>query len=321
VGKMRIKQLELLGFKSFKNKTSLTFPAGITAIVGPNGCGKSNVVDALRWVLGEQSPRHLRGQDMGDVVFAGNEGGAPLGMAEVNLLLENDQTESVADGNVLGANWSEVMVTRRYFRSGESEYLMNKVSCRLRDIVEFFLGTGAGTKAYSIIEQGRVDHLINAKPDEIRGLVEEAAGISLFRNRRLAAERKLERTQENLARVADLLREMDRQLASLRRQAKKAEQYRALQDEFKAVDLALLCRSYRDLSEELAALGTRRESLFRQEEEMEREEQRLLAGRAEAAAALAHAEATLRELEERRLTLEGALRQGEQKKHFLAQQE
>ena len=186
MGHMRIKQLELLGFKSFKHKTTLTFPKGITAVVGPNGCGKSNIVDALRWVLGEQSAKHLRGQEMSDVVFAGNDGSAPLGMADVSLLLENPASPGpLANGNHEhnGAHengtepdWAEVMVSRRYFRSGDSEYLFNKVPCRLRDIVEFFLGTGAGTKAYSIIEQGRVEALINAKAQEIRALVEEAAG-------------------------------------------------------------------------------------------------------------------------------------------------
>ena len=220
MGQMRIKQLELLGFKSFKNKTTLTFPAGITVVVGPNGCGKSNIVDALRWVLGEQSPKHLRGQEMSDVVFAGNDENAPLGMADVTLLLENTDAPghlTNSNGDNAGAqDWTEVMVSRRYFRSGESEYLFNKVPCRLRDIVEFFLGTGAGTKAYSIIEQGRVDALISAKPQDIRILVEEAAGVSLYRSRRLTAERKLERTHENLSRVADILHEMDRQLASLR---------------------------------------------------------------------------------------------------------
>lgn len=322
MGKMRIKQLELLGFKSFKNKTALSFPAGITAIVGPNGCGKSNVIDALRWVLGEQSPRHLRGQEMSDVVFAGNESSSPLGMAEVNLLLENDATDPiVGSGGPIGTQWSEMMISRRYFRSGESEYSINKVPCRLRDIVEFFLGTGAGTKAYSIIEQGRVDHLINAKPEEIRLLIEEAAGVSLFRSRRVAAERKMERTQENLSRVADLLREMDRQLASLRRQAKKAEQYRTLQDEFKAIDLALLCRTYRVLSEELAALDSRREELRQQEEHLVQAEQRIQTERVETVATLGQEESALHEVEEHRRTLESSLRQGEQKKQFLIQQE
>lgn len=321
VGKMRIKQLELLGFKSFRNKTSLTFPAGITAIVGPNGCGKSNVIDALRWVLGEQSPKHLRGQEMSDVVFAGNEGSAPLGMAEVNLLLENDPTDPTGNGGVLGGNWSEIMISRRYFRSGESEYLLNKVPCRLRDIVEFFLGTGAGTKAYAIIEQGRVDHLINAKPEEIRALIEEAAGVSLFRSRRLAAERKMERTQENLARVADLLHEMDRQLGSLRRQAKKAEQYRALQEEFKAIDLALMCRAYRIFLADLANLDKRRDELVQQEDRLTHEGQRVQAERTEATTTLSREETALHTLEEQRHTFESTLRQGEQKKQFLSQQE
>ncbi|MGE0825483.1 MAG: chromosome segregation protein SMC [Candidatus Binatia bacterium] len=320
---MRIKQLELLGFKSFKNKTALTFPAGITAIVGPNGCGKSNVVDALRWVLGEQSPKHLRGQEMGDVVFAGNEGNPPLGMAEVNLMLENDPDEPLVNGNggLVGVNWSEIMISRRYYRSGDSEYLINKVPCRLRDIVEFFLGTGAGTKAYSIIEQGRVDQLINAKPEEVRSLIEEAAGVSLFRSRRIMAERKMERTQENLSRVLDLLREMDRQLGSLRRQAKKAEQYRTLQGEFKALDLTLICRSYRLLSDELLALDKRREELAAQEEHIDEELQQLHRERTQATELLGTEEVALRELEERRHTLESALHQAEQKRNFLLQQE
>jgi len=319
---MRIKQLELLGFKSFKNKTVLTFPAGITAIVGPNGCGKSNVVDALRWVLGEQSPKHLRGQEMGDIVFAGNEGNAPLGMAEVALLLENTAADSAFNGNggSLG-NWTEMMISRRYFRSGESEYLLNKIPCRLRDIVEFFLGTGAGTKAYSIIEQGRVDHLINAKPEEIRALIDEAAGVSLYRSRRLAAERKMERTRDNLSRVVDLLHEMERQLGSLRRQAKKAEQYRLLQQELQTVDLTLLCRAYQALSAELAQLDEQRGTLLQQEAHLVQEEKLLLAERAEASRALTEEERALQVISERRHVLESNLRQGEQKKEFFLQQE
>lgn len=351
MGQMRIKQIELVGFKSFRNKTALSFPPGITAIVGPNGCGKSNVVDALRWVLGEQSAKHLRGQEMGDVVFMGNERNSPMGMAEVTLVLENGNGDgpSILNGvhgngtnglhSANGTNgvngsdgvngshalvqphWTEVMISRRYFRSGESEYLFNKVPCRLRDIVEFFLGTGAGTKAYSMIEQGRVDHLINAKPEEIRLLVEEAAGVSLFRNRRIAAERKLERTQENLARVADLLRELERQIGSLRRQAKKAEQYRSLQDELRTVDLTLLCQAHRTLDQELSALTSQRTDLFAQESQLAEEEQRLQAERAQALADLSREESELRAVEEQRRTLESTLQQGEQRKQFLLQQE
>jgi chromosome segregation protein len=328
---MRIKQLELLGFKSFKQKTTLTFPEGITAVVGPNGCGKSNIVDALRWVLGEQSAKHLRGQEMSDVVFAGNDSSAPLGMADVSLLLENvtppDLSVNGTNGhngaykNGDGPDWTEVMVSRRYFRSGDSEYLFNKIPCRLRDIVEFFLGTGAGTKAYSIIEQGRVEALINAKAQDIRILVEEAAGVSLYRSRRLAAERKLERTRENLSRVSDLLHEMDRQLGTLRRQAKKAEQYKVLQDELKTIDLTLQSRAYQALTTEVSSLVSRQAAVGREEEQLHQKIRTLQAERMSTAERAAREEDALRELEERIHTLESTLQQSEQKQSFRAQQE
>src|SRR5689334_20593792 len=196
---MRIKQLELNGFKSFMQPTVIELPRGVSAIVGPNGCGKSNVVDAIRWVLGEQSPKHLRGTAMEDVIFNGNGDAGPLGMAEVTLLMERDEadlarateaTDEVGGVDALPvglAQASEIAVTRRYFRSGESEYFINRAPCRLKDITEFFLGTGVGTKAYAIIEQGRVEQLVNAKPDELRFFLEEAAGTTRFRSRKLAA--------------------------------------------------------------------------------------------------------------------------------------
>ena len=218
-------------------------------------------------------------------------------------------------------DWTEVMVSRRYFRSGESEYLLNKVPCRLRDIVEFFLGTGAGTKAYSIIEQGRVDHLINAKADEIRILIEEAAGVSLYRSRRLAAERKLERTHDNLSRVADLLHEMERQLGSLRRQAKKADQYQTLQEELKTVDLTLQSKAYQNLLDELASLEQRRSELLAEEERLSQEAQQLQTQRSQAMADLEEQEAALRATEEECHTLESALQQGHQRKQFFLQQD
>ena len=331
MGQMRIKQLELLGFKSFKQKTTLTFPKGITAVVGPNGCGKSNIVDALRWVLGEQSAKHLRGQEMSDVVFAGNEASAPLGMADVSLLLENVTPPGLsvngtnghngAHKNGTGPDWTEVMVSRRYFRSGDSEYLFNKVPCRLRDIVEFFLGTGAGTKAYAIIEQGRVEALINAKAQDIRVLVEEAAGVSLYRSRRLAAERKLERTRENLSRVSDLLHEMDRQLGTLRRQAKKAAQYKVLQDELKTIDLTLQSRAYQALAAEVGRLVSRQAAVGREEAQLSQKIHTLQAERMSTAERVAREEEALRELEERLHALESTLQQSEQKQSFRAQQE
>ncbi len=331
MGQMRIKQLELLGFKSFKHKTTLTFPKGITAVVGPNGCGKSNIVDALRWVLGEQSAKHLRGQEMSDVVFAGNDASARLGMADVSLLLENPAAPGPFANGSNGHNrapengkvpdWTEVMVSRRYFRSGDSEYLFNKVPCRLRDIVEFFLGTGAGTKAYSIIEQGRVEALLNAKAQDIRALVEEAAGVSLYRSRRIAAERKLERTRENLSRVADLLHEMDRQVGALHRQAKKTERYQAFQDELKTIDLILLCRAYQTLTEEMHSLGGRQAALGQEGEQLNQTAHTLQAERTSTAERVAREEDALRELEERVHELESTLQQSEQKQSFRVQQE
>src|SRR5512135_3213913 len=259
---MRIKQLELIGFKSFVHRTVLDFPAGITAVVGPNGCGKSNVVDSIRWVLGEQSPKHLRGDSMEDVIFNGNERVSPAGMAQVSLTFENDPnarqlTDLDIDISTVPAHFrelTEIMITRRYHRSGESEYFINKTPCRLKDITELFLGTGIGSKAYAIIEQGRVEQLINAKPEDRRLFIEEAAGTTLYRSRKLAAERKMERTRENLLRVNDILREIERQIQYLHRLAKKAEQYRSLQQEIRVLDVALCANQWRQLRAALAEL-------------------------------------------------------------------
>lgn len=226
---MRLKSLELIGFKSFIDKTTLQFTQGVTAVVGPNGCGKSNIVDALRWVMGEQSARHLRGHLMEDVLFNGSETYAPTGMAEVSLVFDNEDGRAPAEYS----GFSEIEVTRRLFRSGESEYSINRVPCRLKDVIELFLGTGVGNKAYSIVEQGRVEEMVNAKPEERRSLIEEAAGTSKFRSRKLSAERKLDRTRQNLLRVNDIVREIERQIRSMELQAKKAERYRTLKGELK----------------------------------------------------------------------------------------
>ncbi len=263
---MRLKQLELVGFKSFNKRTVLEVPLGVTGVVGPNGCGKSNIVDAMRWVLGEQSPKHLRGDNMEAVIFNGNERQAPLGMAEVSLTFENDGRDRPADEidrefSDLPAQFrdlAEIMITRRYYRSGESEYFINKVPCRLKDITELFLGTGVGSKAYAIIEQGRVSELINAKPEDRRLFIEEAAGTTLYRSRKLAAERKMDRTRENLSRVTDILAEIDRQRRYIERQAKKAETHRRLSDELRDLELRVVARSYGKLHERLAELEQRR---------------------------------------------------------------
>ena len=266
---MRIKQLELVGFKSFPQRTVLDFPSGVTGVVGPNGCGKSNIVDAIRWVLGEQSPKHLRGEVMEAVIFNGNEKLSPLGMAEVSLTFDNDRppappTDLDLEVSTLPAHireLAEITITRRYFRSGESEYQINRMPCRLKDITELFLGTGVGSKAYAVIEQGRVEQLINAKPEDRRLFIEEAAGTTLYRARKQAAERKMERTRENLARVNDILHEIDRQTQYLERQAKKAEAHKRLVEELRGLELRVSGRQWQALQAELAALDATRERL------------------------------------------------------------
>ena len=230
---MRLKRLEMVGFKSFANRTTIELTPGITAVVGPNGCGKSNIVDAIRWVMGEQSAKHLRGHQMEDVVFNGSDSIPATGMAEVSLTFDNEDGR----GPVEYGSFTEIMITRRLFRSGESEYAINKTSCRLKDVIELFLGTGVGSKAYSIVEQGKVDELVNSKPEDRRALIEEAAGTSKYKSRKLVAERKLERTQQNLLRVTDIVREIERQIRTMELQAKKAERYRALKTELKEKDL------------------------------------------------------------------------------------
>ena len=231
---MRLKRLEMIGFKSFAQRTVVEMNPGVTAVVGPNGCGKSNIVDALRWAMGEQSARHLRGHQMEDVVFNGSDSLPATGMAEVSITFDNEDGRGPAEYG----NFSEIMVTRRLFRSGESEYAINKVNCRLKDVVELFLGTGVGSKAYSIVEQGKVDELVNSKPEERRALIEEAAGTSKYKSRKIVAEKKLERTQQNLLRLNDIVREIERQIRTMELQAKKAERYRALKSELKEKDLA-----------------------------------------------------------------------------------
>ena len=237
---MKIKRIEICGFKSFVDKTTISFPDPITSIVGPNGCGKSNIVDAIRWVMGEQSAKHLRGRAMEDVIFAGSESRGPAGLAEVSLTFDSSALEAGAAPG--GVPWGaaapeEIVVTRRLYRDGSSEYLLNGVPSRLRDVVEFFLGTGVGSKAYAIIEQGRIGFIVSSRPEDRRGLIDEAAGITRYKSKKKAAERRMDSTRQHLLRVSDIIGEIDGRLRSLRLQAQKAERYKRYKSELKDLDL------------------------------------------------------------------------------------
>jgi chromosome segregation protein len=242
---MKLKSLEVIGFKSFVDRLHLAFPEGITTIVGPNGCGKSNVVDAVLWAIGERSAKHLRGKLMEDVIFNGTDGRKPLGMAEVNLTFSNEDGSAPKDYE----QYNEITVTRRLYRSGESEYLINKIPCRLRDITDLFLDTGIGVNGYSIVEQGRVEHLINANPQDRRFLIEEAAGIAKYKERKRLALLKIEATQQNLLRIQDIIAEVKRQIITLERQVKRAEEYKAIRKEVKEIEIRFALQEYAELSE------------------------------------------------------------------------
>ena len=235
---MYLKNLTVLGFKSFADKTSLNFLPGVSAIVGPNGCGKSNISDAIRWVLGEQSAKALRGGEMADVIFNGTDSRKPLGMAEVSLTIGDVDSDNLKAAGVEMA-YNEVTLTRRVFRDGGSEYFINKTSCRLKDIQQLFMGTGVGRASYSIMAQGNITQIISSKPDDRRMVFEEAAGITKYKAQKKEALRKLEYTDQNLLRVSDLIREVKRQIGSLQRQAGKARRYKQLMTEIQHLDTQL----------------------------------------------------------------------------------
>lgn len=262
---MYLKNLTVLGFKSFADKTSLNFLPGVTAIVGPNGCGKSNVSDAIRWVLGEQSAKALRGGEMADVIFNGTDGRKPLGMAEVSLTLGDVDTEELKASGI-PVEFNEVTLTRRVFRDGGSEYFLNKIACRLRDIQQLFAGTGMGKTSYSIMAQGNITQILSSRPDDRRLVFEEAAGITRFKQQKREALRKLEATEQNLLRVQDLIKEVKRQIGSLQRQAGKARRYKALQAELQHLDTQLARHQFDRLQEEI---GVRREGAEKSKVEIE----------------------------------------------------
>ena len=245
---MYFKQLEIVGFKSFLNKTKLKFETGVTAVVGPNGCGKSNVVDAIKWVLGEQSVKSMRSTNMQDVIFNGTEKQDPVNVAEVSLTLSNED-------RMLPLDFDEVTISRRLYRSGESEYLLNKTPVRLTDVRNLLMGTGIGTSSYSIVEQGRMDMILSSKPEERRHIFEEASGITRYKAKKHEAMLKLDRTKENLTRINDIIREVERQIKSIERKARKAERYKIRYDELKDLDVKMSWRKYRTLSTDDSSLG------------------------------------------------------------------
>ena len=219
---MRLKSIKLAGFKSFVDPTTVNLPTNLCAIVGPNGCGKSNIIDAVRWVLGESSAKNLRGEQMTDVIFNGSSSRKPVGQATVELIFDN------SDRTIKGqyASYNEISVKRVVNTEAQSTYLLNGEKCRRRDITDIFLGTGLGPRSYSIIEQGMVSRLIESKPEELRVFIEEAAGISKYKERRRETESRIKRTKENLERLTDIREELERQLQHLQRQAKAAEKYK-----------------------------------------------------------------------------------------------
>ncbi|MBU2497538.1 MAG: AAA family ATPase, partial [Proteobacteria bacterium] len=258
---MKIRKVGMLGFKSFAERLEMPFPMGISAIVGPNGCGKSNIVDAIRWAMGEQSAKSLRGRQMEDVIFSGSDEHKPLGMAEVSVIFEN------GDGSFPPQfeGHSEMSITRRLYRSGESEYLINNVPCRLKDIQEIFMDTGLGNRAYSIIGQGMIGSIVEQKPEETRAMLEEAAGITKYKKKVEEAQRKIELTKGNLLRVEDILGEVQKQMRSFRRQAAKARRYKAIGREIQRLELTLSANTYHELKRESGERVKSTEGLVQEE--------------------------------------------------------
>ena len=238
---MRLKSIKLAGFKSFVDPTTVNFPSNLCAVVGPNGCGKSNIIDAVRWVMGESSAKNLRGESMSDVIFNGSGGRKPVGQAAIELIFDN------SDGRIVGeyASYNEIGIKRKVTRDGQSNYYLNGNKCRRRDITDIFLGTGLGPRSYAIIEQGMISRLIEAKPDELRIYIEEAAGISKYKERRRDTEGRIQRTMENLERLTDIRDELGRQIGRLERQAKAAEKYSEFKKEERQTSAELLALKWR----------------------------------------------------------------------------
>ena len=257
---MFLKSLEVRGFKSFADKTELEFKKGVTAVVGPNGSGKSNISDSVRWVLGEQSVKNLRGGKMEDVIFAGTQFRKPLGLAQVSLTLDN------SDGT-LQTDYNEITVTRRIFRSGETEYLINNQKCRLKDITELFMDTGIGKEGYSIIGQGKIDAILSGKAEDRRALLEEAAGIVKYKSRKEEAEKRLDNTDNNLVRIRDIIATYEERLEPLRIEKEKALEYRELAEELRIKEVSLLVHNIEEIKKDYEQVST---ELEEKEKEIQR---------------------------------------------------
>ena len=236
---MYLKRLEMYGFKSFADKTVLDFMPGLTTVIGPNGSGKSNISDCIRWVLGEQSLKSLRGAKSEDIIFAGTQNRKPLGYAEASLVLDNSDSK-------LPIEYNEVIVTRRIYRTGESGYFINKTPCRLKDVLELFMDTGIGKDGYSIIGQGKIDEILSNKSEDRRHIFEEAAGIVKYRTRKLESEKKLEQTKLNLLRINDIINEIENNIGPLKAQSEKAKKYLSLRDELKNIEVGLFLYNIED---------------------------------------------------------------------------
>ncbi|KPK38298.1 MAG: hypothetical protein AMJ78_10250, partial [Omnitrophica WOR_2 bacterium SM23_29] len=258
---MHFKNLQLFGFKSFAEKTDLNFEPGVTAIVGPNGCGKSNIADAIKWVLGENSARELRGLRMEDVIFSGTDGKDALGFAEVCLTVFNQP-------RILPSEYDEVTISRRVFRSGESEFFINKTPVRLKDITELLMGTGIGTTTYSLMEQGKIDQILDSRPEERRYVFEEAAGITKYKSKKKEALRKLEQTETNLLRINDVITEVKRQINSIERQANKARRYKEEFEKLKELEVLAASYQYRKVNEDEGIISSDKDTLVAREKEL-----------------------------------------------------
>ena len=267
---MYLKSIEIQGFKSFANKTVLDFSNGITGIVGPNGSGKSNISDAVRWVLGEQKVKQLRGSSMQDVIFAGTQLRRPQSSAFVAITLDNSDRS-------LNIDYDEVTVSRRLYRSGESEYMLNGTECRLKDISELFYDTGIGKDGYSIIGQGQIDKILSGKPEERRDLFDEAVGIVKFKRRKAVAQKKLEDEQANLVRVTDILKELERQVGPLKKQSDEAKQYLSIRDQLIIADSNLFVRDMQDTMASMNSVNEDEDTVNAELEAVRKESEELTA--------------------------------------------